>query len=120
MLDLEIDKLSDFMNRIVIALITVILNLFLGFFRDYIFYYIVYINSLFSNSLSQITAIGYANLNMFQSIEGGLLGISIISALISLFPAIKFLKLLNEEVSEQDLGINLILALLIELITLFL
>ncbi|ACP35722.1 hypothetical protein LS215_1724 [Sulfolobus islandicus L.S.2.15] len=115
------DELSDFMGRIATALITTILNLFLGFFRDYIFYYIVYINSLFSNSLSQITAISYANLNMFQSIEGViLLGISIISALISLFPAIKFLKWLNEEVSEQDLGLNLILALLIELITLFL
>jgi hypothetical protein len=105
------------MGRIFTALITITLNLFLGFFRDYIFY----IYSLFSNSLSQITAIGYTSLNMNQNIEGVYqLGIGIIFAIISLHPAIRFLKWLNKEVSEQDIGLNLILALLVEFITLLL
>ncbi|MGC9107679.1 MAG: hypothetical protein ACP5IE_05765 [Infirmifilum sp.] len=130
MLDIEIDDLQNFAIRIEEALITIItitINLFLGFFRDYIVYIF---SSSISNSLNQITANSYviAILNMFQSAEGvGLLGSSVISALISLIPVIKFLKWLNEEWlnEEEALGqdlilINLILALLIEIITLFL
>ena len=114
---MEVDELLHFMGRIFTALITITLNLFLGFFREYIFY----IYSLFSNSLSQITAIGYTSLNMNQNIEGVYqLGIGIIFALISLLPAIRFLKWLNKEVSEQDIGLNLILALLVEFITILL
>jgi len=119
--DVEIDNPSDLMGRIIGALITTILNLFLGLFRNYSFYYIVYINSLFSNSLSQIPAISYTIVNMFQGIEGVyLLGISFIFALISLLPAIGFLKRSSGEISGQDFGLNLILALLIEFVTLFL
>jgi len=121
MIDVDTDELFDFIGRIGTAIITIILNLFLGLFRNYVFYYIVYIYSLFSNNLSQITAIGQTGLDMFESIEGSyLVGTSLIFAIISLIPAIWFLKRLNEEVYKQELGLNLILALLIELITLFL
>jgi len=121
MLDMGIDEQSDFMDRIVTSIMTVILSLFLGIFRNYIFYYIVYMDSLFSNSLSQMPMTNYVNLNIFQNTEGIiLLGISVISALLSLIPAIKFLKRKNDEVSKEDLGLNFVLALLIQLITLFL
>jgi len=77
MLDMEIDEQSDFMDRIVTSIMTVILSLFLGIFRNYTFHYIVYMDSLFSNSLSQMPMTNYVNLNIFQNTEGIiLLGIS--------------------------------------------
>ncbi|MFP3218746.1 MAG: hypothetical protein RXQ99_09160 [Acidianus sp.] len=114
-------ELFDFIDRVATSIMTVVLSLFLGIFRNYTFYYIVYMDSLFSNDLRQMPMTNYVNLNIFQNIEGIiLLSISVISTLLSLIPAIKFLKWTNEEVSKEDLGLNFVLALLIQLITLFL
>jgi len=42
-------ELFDFIDRVTTSIMTVVLSLFLGIFRNYTFYYIVYMDSLFSN-----------------------------------------------------------------------